>query len=113
MTSDEKKILNSFVNKVSKNKEKIKNSLIEIRDILGNKSAETRKMLSIYRRYASGESIDKQSMEKANEQFSDLIKSISLVGIFALPGGVLAIAFLVKLGKVFDIDILPKKTFDD
>ena len=113
MTSDEKKILNSFVNKVSKNKEKIKNSLIEIRDILGNESAETRKMLSIYRRYASGESIDKQSMEKANEQFSDLIKSIGLVGIFALPGGVLAIAFLVKLGKVFDVDILPKKTFDD
>ena len=52
-------------------------------------------------------------MGKANEQFTDLLKSLGLAGIFALPGGILAIAFLVKVGKVLNIDILPKKTFDD
>ena len=66
-----------------------------------------------YQRYISGENIDKKTIDKANQQFSDVIKSIGLAGIFALPGGILAIAFLVKLGKVFNVDILPKKTFDD
>ncbi len=112
MTDKDKKIFESLINKFTKNRDKIKNALIEMKDLLANESAETKEMLSIYHRYISGEKIDKETIEKANEQFSDLLKSLGLAGIFALPGGILAIAFLVKLGKVFNIDVLPKKTFD-
>ena len=113
MTNKEKKIFDSFIEKLTINKDKVKNSLVELKNLLANESAETKEMLRIYHRYASGEEIDKKTIEKANEQFSDLIKSIGLAGIFALPGGILAIAFLVKAGKMFNKDILPKKTFDD
>ena len=113
MTTNDKKIFDSLLGKFTEYKDKIKNSLLKIKNLLANESAETKEMLNIYRRYASGEEIDKKTIEKANEQFSDLIKSIGLAGIFALPGGILAIAFLVKAGKMFNIDILPKKTFDD
>ena len=113
MTTKDTKIFDSLINKFTKNKNKIKESLLEIKNLLANESAETKEMLNIYQRYISGENIDKKTIDKANQQFSDVIKSIGLAGIFALPGGILAIAFLVKLGKVFNVDILPKKTFDD
>mgnify|MGYP001212739348 CR=1 FL=1 len=113
MTNKDKKFFDSIRDKLTTNTDKIKSKLIELKDLLANESAETQEMLGIYRRYVSGEKIDKETMEKANEQFTDLLKSLGLAGIFALPGGILAIAFLVKVGKVLNIDILPKKTFDD
>ncbi len=113
MTTKDTKIFDSLINKFTKNKDKIKDGLIELKSLLANESAETKEMLNIYQKYISGENIDKETIKKANQQFSDLIKSIGLAGIFALPGGILAIAFLVKVGKVFNVDILPKKTFDD
>ena len=51
-------------------------------------------------------------MDKANDQFTDLIKNVGLIGVFALPGGLVAIPLLVKLGKKFGIDILPKSYKD-
>ena len=105
MTTKDTKIFDSLINKFTKNKNKIKEALLEIKNLLANESAETKEMLNIYQRYISGENIDKKTIDKANQQFSDVIKSIGLAGIFALPGGILAIAFLVKLGKVFNVDI--------
>ena len=113
MTNKDKKFFDSIRDKLTTNTDKIKSKLIELKNLLANESAETKEMLSIYHRYASGEKVDKETMGKANEQFTDLLKSLGLAGIFALPGGILAIAFLVKVGKVLNIDILPKKTFDD
>ena len=51
-------------------------------------------------------------METANTQFADIIKNAGLLGVFALPGGLVAIAFLVKVGKKLGIDILPKSYKD-
>ena len=51
----------------------------------------------------------KEELEKANQQFSDLLKGLGLAGVFALPGGLLAIAFIVKVGEKLGIDIIPKK----
>ena len=65
-------------------------------------------MLDIYRKYVSGEKLDEKAIHQANQQFADLIKNVGFLGIFALPGGLLAIFFLVKLGKKLGIDILPK-----
>jgi len=69
-------------------------------------------MLEIYRKYAAGEEVDKPTMDKANSQFTDLIKNVGLIGVFALPGGLVAIPLLVKLGKKLGIDILPKSYKD-
>ena len=69
-------------------------------------------MLDIYRKYVSGEKLDKKAIDQANQQFADLIKNVGFLGVFALPGGLLAIFFLVKLGKKLGIDILPKNFKD-
>jgi hypothetical protein len=37
------------------------------------------------------------------------LKSLGLAGVFALPGGLLAIAFLVKVGHKLGIEIIPDK----
>ena len=75
---------------------------------LDTESKETSEMLEIYRKYMAGEKLDPESITKANNQFADLIKNAGLLGVFALPGGLVAIAFLIKLGKKFGVDILPK-----
>ena len=53
--------------------------------------------------------ITKEELDQANKQFSDLLKGLGLAGVFALPGGLLAIAFMVKLGEKLGIDIIPEK----
>ena len=55
------------------------------------------------------ENITKEELAQANKQFSDLLKGLGLAGVFALPGGLLAIAFMVKLGEKLGIDIIPEK----
>ena len=48
-------------------------------------------MLDIYYKYVAGENISKDDLTKANEQLKDILKGIGALGIFALPGGILAI----------------------
>ena len=100
------------MNKYTSNKDKVLESLNKLKNILASESKETTEMLEIYRKYAAGEKIDKTTMEKANSQFTDLIKNVGLLGVFALPGGLVAIPLLVKLGKKLGIDILPKSYKD-
>ena len=94
------------------NKDKISSGLKKLKLILATESEQTSKMLDIYKKYISGEEITKSEMETANTQFADIIKNAGLLGVFALPGGLVAIAFLVKVGKKLGIDILPKSYKD-
>lgn len=103
-----KKLLTKFTN----NKEKALEGLNTIKKVLDTESKETSDMLEIYRKYMAGEEIEPDAIKKANNQFTDLIKNAGLLGVFALPGGLVAIAFLVKLGNRFGIDILPKSFKD-
>ena len=96
------------MSKFTDNKKKALDGLNTIKEILNTESKETSEMLEIYRKYIAGEELDEDAIKKANNQFTDLIKNAGLLGVFALPGGLVAIAFLVKLGKKFGIDILPK-----
>ncbi|MBH44715.1 MAG: hypothetical protein CMD88_04595 [Gammaproteobacteria bacterium] len=113
MGLDDNKIFSNLIDKFSKNKEKIRSTLLQIKTILAEESKESSEMLSTYQKYVSGQKIEKDEIDKANIQFSNLIKNIGALGIFALPGGILAIAFLVKLGNKFGINILPDKYFKD
>jgi hypothetical protein len=113
MNIEDNKIFKKLISKYRAEKEKISSSLLTLKKALEVESKETKQMLDIYYKYVSGERIDKDELSKANNQLKDVLKGVGAFGVFALPGGILAIAFLVKLGKIFNIDILPKKTFDD
>jgi arginyl-tRNA--protein-N-Asp/Glu arginylyltransferase len=108
MNIEDLAIYKRLLSKFTDNKKKALDGLNAIKEILNTESKETSEMLEIYRKYIAGEELDEDAIKKANNQFTDLIKNAGLLGVFALPGGLVAIAFLVKLGKKFGIDILPK-----
>ena len=88
----------------------IKAALSKIQIILANETRESNEMLKIYQKYVTNnEQITKEELEQANKQFSDLLKGLGLAGVFALPGGLLAIAFIVKVGEKLGIEIIPEK----
>ena len=88
----------------------IKSTLSKIQKILANETRESNEMLKIYQKYVTNnEQITKKELEQANKQFSDLLKGLGLAGVFALPGGLLAIAFIVKVGEKLGIEIIPEK----
>ena len=111
MKIDDLNFFRTIMKKYTSNKTKVLSSLNKLK-ILASESQETTEMLEIYRKYAAGEEVDKATMDKANNQFTDLIKNVGLIGVFALPGGLVAIPLLVKLGKKLGIDILPKSYKD-
>ena len=113
MNIEDNKIFKKLIKKYRSEKEKISSSLLTLKKALEVESKDTTQMLDIYYKYVSGEKINKDELSKANNQLKDVLKGVGAFGVFALPGGILAIAFLVKLGKIFNINILPKKTFDD
>ena len=81
-------IFNKIFSSLSKGNENIKSSLIKIQTILANETRESNEMLKIYQKYVTNnEDISKEELEKANQQFSDLLKGLGLAGVFALPGG--------------------------
>ena len=112
MKIDDLNLFKTIMEKYTSNKAKALSSLNKLKNILASESQETTEMLEIYRKYAAGEEVDKDAMDKANNQFTDLIKNVGLIGVFALPGGMVAIPLLVKLGKKLGIDILPKSYKD-
>ena len=112
MNIEESSLYKSIMTKYMSNKDKISSGLKKLKLILATESEQTSKMLDIYKKYISGEEITKSEMEIANTQFADIIKNAGLLGVFALPGGLVAIAFLVKIGKKLGIDILPKSYKD-
>ena len=103
-------IFNKIYSKIFNGNKNIKSSLTKIQSILSNETKESNEMLRIYQKYITdSESITKEELVKANKQFSDLLKGLGLAGVFALPGGLLAIAFIVKVGQKLGIDIIPEK----
>ena len=112
MKIDDLNFFKTIADKYASNKTKVMSSLNKLKNILASESQETTEMLEVYRKYAAGEEVDKTAIDKANDQFTDLIKNVGLIGVFALPGGMVAIPLLVKLGKKFGIDILPKSYKD-
>ena len=103
-------IFNKIYSTLIDGNQNIKSSLAKIQTILANETKESNEMLKIYQKYAlNNEEITKEELEQANKQFSDLLKGLGIAGVFALPGGLLAIAFIVKVGQKLGIDIIPEK----
>ena len=103
-------IFNKIYSSIIDCNKNIKLALTKIQSILSNETRESNEMLRIYQKYiTNNQSITKEELEQANKQFSDLLKGLGLAGVFVLPGGLLAIAFIVKAGKKLGIDIIPDK----
>jgi ribosomal protein S13 len=103
-------IFNKIYSSIIDGNKNVKLALTKIQSILSNETRESNEMLRIYQKYiTNNESITKEELEQANKQFSDLLKGLGLAGVFVLPGGLLAIAFIVKAGKKLGIDIIPDK----
>ena len=103
-------IFNKIYSSIIDGNKNIKLAMTKIQSILSNETRESNEMLRIYQKYiTNNESITNEELEQANKQFSDLLKGLGLAGVFVLPGGLLAIAFIVKAGKKLGIDIIPDK----
>ena len=103
-------IFEKIYSSLIKGNENIRGSLAKIKSILADETRESNEMLKIYQKYVSNnEKITKEELDQANKEFYDLLKGLGLAGVFVLPGGLLAIAFIVKLGEKLGIDIIPEK----
>ena len=103
-------IFEKIYSSLIKGNENIRGSLAKIKSILADETRESNEMLKIYQKYVTNnEKITKEELDQANKQFSDLLKGLGLAGVFVLPGGLPAIAFIVKLGEKLGIDIIPEK----
>ena len=103
-------IFNKLYSSIIEGNKNIKLALSKIQEILANETKESNEMLKVYQKYIlNNEDITKEELDNANKQFSDLLKGLGLAGVFALPGGLLAIAFLVKAGQKLGIEIIPEK----
>ena len=103
-------IFNKIYSKLVDGNKNIKDSLAKIQTILANETKESNEMLKVYQKYVlNNEEITKEELDQANKQFSDLLRGLGMAGVFALPGGLLAIAFIVKVGQKLGIEIIPEK----
>ena len=97
-------IFEKIYSSLIKGNENIRGSLAKIKSILADETRESNEMLKIYQKYVTNnEKITKEELDQANKQFSDLLKGLGLAGVFVLPGGLLAIAFIVKLLSLIHI----------
>ncbi len=99
------KYLNAKLNK-GEFKERVKDALVKLKDILKQESIETKEMLEVYQRYTRGEATKKE-MEEANKQFRDVIKGVGLGVIIVLPFSPITIPIIAKLGKRLGVDVFP------
>ncbi len=103
-------IFNKIYSSLLDGNKNIRDSLAKLQTILANETKESNEMLRIYQKYMTdNDSITDEELDQANKQFSDLIKGLGIAGVFALPGGLLAIAFIVKVGQKLGIEIIPEK----
>ena len=87
-------------------KKELVKGLTKVKDGLAKETKENKEMLNIYYRHTRGEATGEE-MDKANEQFRNLMKTLGMGTLLLIPLSPITIPTFVKLGKLFDIDILP------
>lgn len=85
---------------------KLKRQMIMLKLALSQEKAETKAMLSTYKKYTKKQATPEEIVE-ANKQLVDILKGLGL-GVFAvLPFAPITIPILIKIGKTVGVDILP------
>lgn len=85
---------------------KFKRQMLELKWALSQEKAETKEMLSIYRKYTQ-RNASTDEMKAANKQFFDVIKGLGIGAFAILPFAPITIPIMVKLGRWVGVEILP------
>ena len=76
----------------------------------GNETSEAAVILS---RYAKGEEVSKEDMEKFRNQMIDVIKVLGIgIPFTVIPGSSLLLPLVISIAKKYKIDILPSSFRD-
>jgi len=91
----------------------IRDALSRYRLFIQKESEQTADMLVIFRdllhkQLGGNKNPSEKDIQEAVKQLKDVGKIAALIPLILLPGSVLTIPILVKLGKKYDIDILPE-----
>ena len=89
--------------KGAKAKESIKKFIIDLKSEL----EETGAGAMLLQKIVMGEKLEPNEMEFLKDQAKDVAVGSFLLGLFAVPGGGIATAGLVKAAKKFNIDLMP------
>lgn len=90
-------------------KEKLANSLLFVK----RETKQTKEMVITFKqllnhKIGDKEKPTKEDIEEALKQLQDLGKIGLLLPVIALPGSIITIPLLIKLGRKYNIDILPR-----
>ncbi len=91
----------------------IKESIQRYREFIQRESHQTQDMIIVFKdllhkQLGGNKNPSNKEIEEAISQLKDVGKIAALIPLVMLPGSILTIPLLVKLGKKYDIDILPK-----
>lgn len=92
--------------------EDVKTALKSYRTIIARESTQTKQMLIVFKDMLHKElggntNPTEEEIKQAFKQLKGVGKIAALTPLLILPGSVLTIPILVKLGKRYNIDILP------
>ncbi len=83
-------------------------SLTDIKNLLSHETEKTRAILESYEKFQRHD-ISAKEMEKANEDFREMLKAVGLGVFLILPFTLVTIPTMVYMGNQMGIDVLPKK----
>ena len=86
--------------------------MLKIKIALAQEKAETKEMLSIYKRYTMRQA-SPEDMRIANQQFLDILKGLGIGFVAILPLAPITIPIMIKIGRMVGVEILPSSFIDD
>jgi len=88
------------------NSKKLQQYLLKLKESFLEESDENRKMLDIYVKYIEGTASDDE-LDYANEQLTQVFKSVGLGVLVILPFSPITIPYILKKAKELEIDLIP------
>jgi hypothetical protein len=106
-----KKLLFFFIILLTRISSKFKDELIDllhkIKNMLKTETRESKRMIEIYLRNASGKTVTDEDKNWANDQLKDIFRTFGVGALLILPFAPITLPFIVKLGQKLGISILP------
>lgn len=100
------KNVNSQVNRLN-------DFIVDFLKRLKKEGSETSEAASILARYAKGDKVSKEDMDKFRNQMIDVIKVLGIgIPFTVIPGSSLLLPLVLSIAKKYNIDILPSSFKD-
>ena len=91
---------------MKKQLQKLKIILLKIQRGLRDENINNQEMVKTYYKIANKQATHVE-IQKANAQFQNLLKGVGLGFLIILPFAPISLPFYIRLGKFFNIDLLP------